>query len=203
MMATIALEMIPASDKENVQGTILINPGGPGASGTDGLRRWGKYVAEIVGGTYNILSFDPRGVGESTPLARCFQTEFQRQVFELRSRRRLLNRMDDSVVENLGWERLVAEQCLKTLGQTSPENSSDRSLASGRFMSSASVATDMLSIIDKLGQDKLHYWGYVCCYFANRAGSDVCHTELWVSAGSILRCHVSPESGQNRTRRSM
>ena len=34
-------------------------------------------------------------------------------------------------------------------------------LGIGRFMGTASVATDMLRISEKLGQEKLQYWGFV------------------------------------------
>lgn len=170
--ATIALQMLPAAATEDIRGTILINPGGPGYPANPGLRRWGKYIAEIVGPNYNIVGFDPRGTGASTPLARCFQSDFHQHLFDLQARRRLLNLADDSVFEARGWEQLIAQKCLETLG-TNNSDESHEALAPGRFMSSASVATDMLRIIEKLGQDRLHYWGYVSHTIFFRSGREL------------------------------
>ena len=195
--ATIALQMLPAADLQNVQGTILVNPGGPGFPANPGLRRWGKFVAEIVGPNYHVVGFDPRGTGASTPLARCFETDFHQHLFELQARRRPLSLADDSVVEARGWEQLIAQKCWETLGVKRSDEPHE-SLAPGRFMSSASVATDMLRIIGKLGQDHLHYWGYVShtsCQKSMKA--EPCIAELWRRPGAILRRHVPPKSGEN------
>ncbi|TFY55969.1 hypothetical protein EVJ58_g7917 [Rhodofomes roseus] len=165
--ATIALQMLPAKDSLDVQGTILINPGGPGQSGTVGINRWGRHIAEIVGGNYNILGFDPRGTGASTPSAQCFESDFHHQLFGMGARRRLLSLDDDSVAEARGWEQLAGQQCMEVLDRKSTDAPGETSaLRPGRFMSSASVATDMLTIIDKLGQDKLNYWGFVSADFS-------------------------------------
>ena len=47
-------------------GSLLVNPGGPGASGTEYAR--GEPVNEDVAQRFDIVGFDPRGVGESTPI---------------------------------------------------------------------------------------------------------------------------------------
>lgn len=48
------------------RGTLVINPGGPGASGLEMLAT-GKFSPNLRA-TYDILGFDPRGVGASTPI---------------------------------------------------------------------------------------------------------------------------------------
>jgi len=51
-------------------GSVVINPGGPGGSGVAYLRAaWQAYDAEL-GHRFDIVSFDPRGVGASDPI-RC------------------------------------------------------------------------------------------------------------------------------------
>jgi pimeloyl-ACP methyl ester carboxylesterase len=49
---------------------MLVNPGGPGASGL-GLSVLGQYVPQNVGATYDWIGWDPRGVGASTPALSC------------------------------------------------------------------------------------------------------------------------------------
>ncbi|KZS87452.1 alpha/beta-hydrolase [Sistotremastrum niveocremeum HHB9708] len=50
------------------KGTVFTNPGGPGASGTLLASPW---VANLVGNDYDIIGFDPRGIGQTTPTVRC------------------------------------------------------------------------------------------------------------------------------------
>jgi len=51
-------------------GVMLVNPGGPGESGLD-LSTIGARVPNGVGGEYDWIGFDPRGVGSSTPRLTC------------------------------------------------------------------------------------------------------------------------------------
>ncbi|MCB2413131.1 alpha/beta hydrolase [Demequina sp. TTPB684] len=64
----IALSRRPADDRDGRIGSLLINPGGPGGSGIDLL----DSIEDIASGTllaaYDIVGFDPRGVGESSPV---------------------------------------------------------------------------------------------------------------------------------------
>lgn len=57
------------SDAE-YQGVMLVNPGGPGGSGL-GLSLLGGSVPGGVGGAYDWIGFDPRGVGSSEPALTC------------------------------------------------------------------------------------------------------------------------------------
>jgi pimeloyl-ACP methyl ester carboxylesterase len=51
-------------------GVVLVNPGGPGASGL-ALATTGSSVPNGVGGRYDWIGFDPRGVGASRPRVSC------------------------------------------------------------------------------------------------------------------------------------
>lgn len=51
-------------------GVMLVNPGGPGVSGLT-LATLGAQVPGGVGGHYDWIGFDPRGVGASTPRLSC------------------------------------------------------------------------------------------------------------------------------------
>lgn len=49
-------------------GSLVVNPGGPGASGLDFARYIAEVVAPKVARQYDIVGFDPRGVGKSEPV---------------------------------------------------------------------------------------------------------------------------------------
>lgn len=46
---------------------VLTNPGGPGESGVYWLRVMAQELRDIIGEDFHLLSFDPRGVGDSVP----------------------------------------------------------------------------------------------------------------------------------------
>jgi pimeloyl-ACP methyl ester carboxylesterase len=74
---TLALSMVPATAPvSQQQGVLLVNPGGPGGSG---LALAGEIAAGLspqVAATYDIVGFDPRGVGSSVPALSCDPTFF-------------------------------------------------------------------------------------------------------------------------------
>ena len=50
------------------QGTLFMNPGGPGGSGVDNVGAMATTTFAGVQKAYDIIGFDPRGVGSSTPI---------------------------------------------------------------------------------------------------------------------------------------
>ena len=66
--AALSLSLKKLSAKNKKIGSLLINPGGPGGSGTDYVTyaedAFGKRLLE----NFDIIGFDPRGVAKSTPL---------------------------------------------------------------------------------------------------------------------------------------
>jgi pimeloyl-ACP methyl ester carboxylesterase len=63
----LALVKNPADVPSQRIGTLLVNPGGPGASGVRRVAR-GFEIAPEVGDRFDIVGFDPRGVGQSSPI---------------------------------------------------------------------------------------------------------------------------------------
>lgn len=62
-----ALKMSSTGGKK--QGSLLVNPGGPGASGYDFVRDAGaSHFSEKVRSNYDLVGFDPRGVKRSAPV---------------------------------------------------------------------------------------------------------------------------------------
>ena len=64
---TIALKKLPASDGNAEHGSLFFNPGGPGGSGVEAMTS-APRVSEELRAPYDIIGFDPRGVGQSTPI---------------------------------------------------------------------------------------------------------------------------------------
>lgn len=70
----IALRMVrlPASGPGGAQGSLFLNPGGPGGSGIDFVLGAGPALyTDEVRASFDLVGFDPRGIGRSNPL-RCF-----------------------------------------------------------------------------------------------------------------------------------
>ncbi len=64
----LALLRVKAKSTSGRLGSLVVNPGGPGGSGVE----YASYANQIVGApvraAYDIVGFDPRGVGESEPI---------------------------------------------------------------------------------------------------------------------------------------
>ena len=65
---TIALKKLPASDGNAEHGSLFTNFGGPGVSGVEAVEGESSSFAKELRGSYDIIGFDPRGVGQSTPI---------------------------------------------------------------------------------------------------------------------------------------
>ncbi|WP_314454957.1 alpha/beta fold hydrolase [uncultured Actinomyces sp.] len=64
---TIAVKKLPALDGDAEHGSLFLNPGGPGGSGIE-VVEFRASMFEGLRGSYDIIGFDPRGVGRSTPI---------------------------------------------------------------------------------------------------------------------------------------
>jgi len=65
----LAVSRVPAGEADERLGSLVVNPGGPGASGV----AWvgadaAAVVSEDVRERYDVVGFDPRGVGSSEPV---------------------------------------------------------------------------------------------------------------------------------------
>ena len=89
---SLALDMIPATaPKSQQQGILLVNPGGPGGSGLPLAAEVAQGLSPGVAAQYDIVGFDPRGVGSSVPALSCDPELLRRRAAELhpgQSRRR-------------------------------------------------------------------------------------------------------------------
>ncbi|KZT36575.1 hypothetical protein SISSUDRAFT_1049722 [Sistotremastrum suecicum HHB10207 ss-3] len=129
------------------RGPILYNPGGPGGSGVGLLQRAGESFSGVIGDDYDHVSFDPRGIGATTPPVNAFPTPAERATFNLREGP-LVNETADALA--------VLYAGSDVLGQLVEL----RSKESAEHVSTAVVARDMLSITRAYGREKLLYWGF-------------------------------------------
>ncbi|WP_291280184.1 alpha/beta hydrolase, partial [Galactobacter sp.] len=64
----LAMNRLPA--KGSKDGSLLVNPGGPGGSGLEYVKSSAAFqFSDAVRDSYDIVGFDPRGVGQSTAVA--------------------------------------------------------------------------------------------------------------------------------------
>ncbi|CAG7946222.1 unnamed protein product [Penicillium nalgiovense] len=129
---------------KNATQNLLLNPGGPGASGLDFLYRRGDQLKSILGEGFHLLTFDPRGVNSSTPTASCYPDAKTRQE---QSHIRARNAAADSP-EIYVWAQNFAKACPETMGDYTP------------YINTPQTAADMNSILNAVGQPDMVYWGF-------------------------------------------
>ncbi|KAF2800948.1 alpha/beta-hydrolase [Melanomma pulvis-pyrius CBS 109.77] len=71
-IGTTSIAYIRLSASNSTAQDILFNPGGPGGSGVSSVLTAGATLSQYLGTQYNLIGFDPRGVGESGPSLDCF-----------------------------------------------------------------------------------------------------------------------------------
>lgn len=64
----ISISVVRLKAKDNTLGSLVLNPGGPGGSGIQYARAAEYVVSDEVRANFDIIGFDPRGVGESSPI---------------------------------------------------------------------------------------------------------------------------------------
>ncbi|HEY1347259.1 MAG TPA: alpha/beta fold hydrolase, partial [Streptosporangiaceae bacterium] len=140
---TLAVSRVPATaPAAQQQGDLLVNPGGPGASGLSLAADVATGLDPTVASEYNIIGFDPRGVGSSVPALRCDPSFFA-------------GVQPDTIPANAHAEQVLigrakgyAADCQRRYGWLLP------------FMTTADTARDMDSIRAALGEQKISYFGY-------------------------------------------
>ncbi|CAK5277922.1 unnamed protein product [Mycena citricolor] len=140
--ASIAIARYRAT-KSPKRGTVFMNPGGPGGSG---LRLASETFADIVGHDWDLLGFDPRGIGQTSPQVACFESAEDYNFFVsntvleqgynvLSSSNRSDPALEASFVEQsrefIALKKTQAELCAKNMGDEL------------RYMGTANVVRDM------------------------------------------------------------
>ena len=140
---TLALSRVPATaPPSQQQGDLLVNPGGPGGSGLALAAIVADGLSPEVAADYNIIGFDPRGVGSNSPALTCDPSFFAGE-------------RPDYVPAGAAAERTLihraksyAADCEKRYGWLLP------------YMTSVDAARDMNSIRAALGVPAISYFAY-------------------------------------------
>lgn len=66
---TITVALAKHSARGKAIGSLLVNPGGPGSSGKEMAENAATYFSPALRNNFDIIGFDPRGVGDSTPVS--------------------------------------------------------------------------------------------------------------------------------------
>ncbi|PVF98199.1 alpha/beta-hydrolase [Serendipita vermifera] len=131
------------------KGPILFNPGGPGGSGVGIITRYADRFQEILGEEFDLIGFDPRGIGRTTPAVDIFTHQLEREAWDLRNQDApLVNQTTFSLSEIVAKSRLINA----IVAEKVP--------VAAQHVNTAVVCTDMLSIIRAHGMEKLQYWGF-------------------------------------------
>jgi pimeloyl-ACP methyl ester carboxylesterase len=73
---TLALSRFKHTGTTGYQGSLLVNPGGPGGAGRNFASRVADGLPDSLKATYDVIGFDPRGVGGSSPSLSCAPNYF-------------------------------------------------------------------------------------------------------------------------------
>lgn len=124
-------------------GSLVINPGGPGGSGIEFLAASSTRFPESLTDRFDLVSFDPRGVGESTPV-RCL-TDAEKDA-ELEGD--LSPDTPEEVQAAIEEQAEFLQSCQKRSGNLI------------EHMSTADVAADVDLLREALGDEQLTYLGF-------------------------------------------
>jgi pimeloyl-ACP methyl ester carboxylesterase len=141
--ATLALIRFPATGAKI--GSLIVNPGGPGESGIEAAAGIVESMPASVRERFDLVGFDPRGVGSSTPALWCNSDADNDRL-----------RADPQVdYSPAGVERIEKEtkdfiqRCIDKMGTDFLAN-----------VGTASVAQDLDALRAAVGDDKINYLGY-------------------------------------------
>ncbi len=143
----------PATNTTGRIGSVVINPGGPGGSGVEYAGYMGAAgIGKELNGEFDIVGFDPRGVGASVPAVRC-QTDAEREATRaINIRTRTQEEVDAA---NAASEQ-IAKGCAALTG-------ADQGIDGATFLANVGtrdVAKDLDVLRAALGDQQLTYIGW-------------------------------------------
>lgn len=126
--------------------TIVVNPGGPGGSGTSFAQSSGEAISRLYSdGQFDVLGWDPRGLSKSQPAVSCLASDAKRdrwQLFTAQSR---------ASSHRPRYQLEIADAYNEAVFRSCWERQGDL----GRFLTTAFVARDVDEIRKALGEDEL------------------------------------------------
>ncbi|MET4640158.1 alpha/beta hydrolase [Mycetocola sp. 2940] len=142
----IELDLVRKQSGGDAIGSLLVNPGGPGASGFDFIADSVDYATDArLQANFDIVGFDPRGVNRSTPVSCLESAEMDDYLYGIADGER-------------GSETWITEvtASAQEFGAACAENTG----APLEFVDTVSAARDLDVLRAVLGDAKLNYLGY-------------------------------------------
>ncbi|MEU5125722.1 alpha/beta hydrolase [Streptomyces mobaraensis] len=161
----LGVSRVPSDRPEARRGTLIVIPGGPGGSGTQRLAQKGKALRKELGGAYDLVALDPRGIGGSDRTG-CGLSDEDRDLVNLRP----WPGPGGDIADSVRRARRVADACARDGGPLL------------RSMSTANEVRDIDSFRSVLGEEKLSafassYGTYVAAQYAQKYPD---RTDRWV-----------------------
>ena len=128
-------------------GPVILNPGGPGGSGVDLVLGAGEVLQNTMDDAkhFEMLSFDPRGIGASHPKADCFRDALGAEIFEVKMKA-AGNLGADSETLRMHWSAKEGLGALCAADGVSGYANGDNIRA---YMSTTTVVRDILELVHK------------------------------------------------------
>ena len=139
---TLHLVRRPADDAAARIGSMLVNPGGPGFGGTTIPENAEWYVSETLRSQFDIIGWDPRGTGLSTPAVDCIDD--YDPYFGIDSP----PNDEAAEAEMVRVTQEFVDLCIERSGDILP------------YISTEASARDMDAIRAALGEEKITYFGF-------------------------------------------
>ncbi len=139
----LAIAKYNALDQDNRIGTLLVNRGGPGFSSTEFAFYADQIFDQELIERFDILAWDPRGVGESEPAIDCID-DYDRYFNEI-----------DSTPESDAERQLVVAAAEDFAAECVSKNADIID-----FVGTNSSARDIDSIRRALGEETISYFGF-------------------------------------------
>lgn len=135
----LAISRIRTAEPGKRRGILLSNPGGPGGEGLWMPMMMKEELPKSVLKSYDLVGFDPRGVGRSSPVT-CNLTPEQEDW--------LRPYKAETYAKDVAWARTVADKCRKKMGDRLPH------------ITTRNTARDLDLVRAILGEKKISYFGY-------------------------------------------
>ena len=182
--AQIALLRVPAKGKPSKRiGSLLINPGGPGFSGMSHAVLVAVALGEHpITQRFDLIGFDPRGVGASTPALDCF-TNAEREA----------DKLVNSI--NSGGKDYTDDETRQFYQKCAERSGGEDVLA---HAGTRDVVRDMDVLRAVLGDDKLSFLGVS---YGTRLGAIYAETFPQNVRAMVLDGAIDPTTGTTERRR--
>jgi pimeloyl-ACP methyl ester carboxylesterase len=139
----ISILELPATDPKARIGSLIINPGGPGASGVEFVRQSAdaELFPAVLRKHFDIVGFDPRGVNSSTAI-------------------RCIDNLDEQATIDPSPDNAAELKALVNSARNYADACAKRNEATLPYLSTDAVARDLDAIRSAVGAEQLTYLGF-------------------------------------------